>query len=207
MRILFQGDSITDCHRNRDDFWDLGEGYVKYTASALKEKYPDIDFEFINRGIGGNRTENLLARINEDLIDLKPDIVTLMIGLNDTWHRYQIDLVTDIDYFRSNLTSILEKIKNETNAKLIMMEPFLLYDMGKDEMRPDLDEKIVVFHQLALKYADCFISIDGKFTEARVNGVDKYDLSPDGVHPGEAGKKLIANELVPIISKVIDELK
>lgn len=207
MRILFQGDSITDCQRNREDFWGLGDGYVKYVAEALRKAYPDVYFEFINRGISGNRTENLVARLDEDLIDLNPDIVTLMIGLNDTWHRYQIDLFTDIEYFKSNLKLILERIKNETNAKLIMMEPFLLYDMGKDDMRPDLDEKIVEYHKLALQYADYFISLDSKFTEARVNGIDVYDLSPDGVHPGEAGKQLIANELVPVICKAINSIK
>lgn len=207
MRILFQGDSITDCHRVYEDPNNLGEGYVVYTVEAVKNEYPDMDIEFINRGISGNRTENLLARVDAELIDLQPDIVTVLIGLNDTWHRYMIDLETPIDYFRSNYETILKRIKNETKAKLIMMEPFLLYNMDKDNMRADLNEKIDCVRKLAMEYADVFIPLDGMFVAANIAGTPNVELSPDGVHPGEAGKKLIADALAPVICKIIDELK
>lgn len=204
MRILFQGDSITDCHRKRDDLTDLGEGYVVYTVEALKSKYESIDFEFINRGISGNRTAELLARIDEDLVAIQPDIVTILLGINDTWHKYMIGLDTPIEVFESNYEKILENIKEKTNAKIIMIEPFLLYNMGKDNMRADLNEKIDCVRRLALKYADAFLPLDADFVAATVSGTINTDLSPDGVHPGEAGKKLIAEKLVPIISRFID---
>lgn len=204
MRILFQGDSITDCHRKRDDFTDLGEGYVVYTVEALKSKYESTDFEFINRGISGNRTAELLARIDEDLVAIQPDIVTILLGINDTWHKYMIGLDTPIEVFESNYEKILEIIKEKTNAKIIMIEPFLLYNMGKDNMRADLNEKIDCVRRLALKYADAFLPLDANFVAATVSGTINTDLSPDGVHPGEAGKKLIAEKLVPIISRFID---
>lgn len=204
MRILFQGDSITDCHRKRDDLTDLGEGYVVYTVEALKSKYESIDFEFINRGISGNRTAELLARIDEDLVAIQPDIVTILLGINDTWHKYMIGLDTPIEVFESNYEKILKIIKEKTNAKIIMIEPFLLYNMGKDNMRADLNEKIDCVRKLALKYADAFLPLDADFVAATVSGTLNTDLSPDGVHPGEAGKKLIAEKLVPIISRFID---
>lgn len=204
MRILFQGDSITDCHRKRDDLTDLGEGYVVYTVEALKSKYESTDFEFINRGISGNRTADLLSRIEEDLVAIQPDIVTILLGINDTWHKYMIGLDTPIEVFESNYEKILEIIKEKTNAKIIMIEPFLLYNMGKDNMRADLNEKIDCVRKLALKYADAFLPLDADFVAATVSGTINTELSPDGVHPGEAGKKLIAEKLVPIISRFID---
>lgn len=206
MKILFQGDSITDCHREYEDLSNLGEGYVVYTIDILKNNFPEIDFEFINRGISGNRTENLLSRVEEDLIDIQPDIVTVLLGINDTWHKYMIGLETTIEQFRSNYEAILKRIKSETNAKLIMLEPFLLYNMGKDNMREDLNEKIDCVRKLAMEYADAFVPLDGLFVAANIEGTPNVELSPDGVHPDVSGKKLIANALAPVISKFVKEI-
>ena len=87
------------------------------------------------------------------------------------------------------------------------MEPFLLYNMGKDNMRADLNEKIDVIRQLAMRYADAFIPLDGLFIEANVKGTPNVELSPDGVHPDTAGKKLIADALAPVVCKLIEEIK
>ena len=87
MKILFQGDSITDAGRNRDDIHDLGHGYPLYAAKYLKERYPEIDFEFVDLGISGNQTKDLVERLQADFIDIQPDIVSIMIGVNDTWHH------------------------------------------------------------------------------------------------------------------------
>jgi lysophospholipase L1-like esterase len=206
MRILFQGDSVTDCQRVYDDPKDLGQGYVVYTVEAIKSAFPGMDIEFLNRGISGNRTENLLARVDADLIDLQPDIVTILIGINDTWHKYMIDLETTVEYFRANYETVLKRIKSETKAKIVILEPFLLYNMGKDEMRGDLNEKIDVVRQLAMKYADAFINLDGMFVEENIKGTPNNLLSPDGVHPDEAGKKLIADALAPVVCKLIKEI-
>jgi lysophospholipase L1-like esterase len=206
MRILFQGDSVTDCQRVYDDPKDLGQGYVVYTVEAIKSAFPGMDIEFLNRGISGNRTENLLARVDADLIDLQPDIVTILIGINDTWHKYMIDLETTVEYFRANYETVLKRIKSETKAKIVILEPFLLYNMGKDEMRGDLNEKIDVVRQLAMKYADAFINLDGMFVEENIKGTPNNVLSPDGVHPDEAGKKVIADALAPVVCKFIKEI-
>lgn len=206
MKILFQGDSITDCHRKREIYSDLGEGYVVYTVDNLKKEFPEIDFEFLNRGISGNRTEDLLARLDEDLIALQPDIVTILIGVNDTWHRFSHYIETTAEMFLDNYDKILRRVKSETNAKIIILEPFLLYNMEKDMMRSDLDEKIDRVRQLALEYADAFVPLDALFVAANLNGIPNESLSPDGVHPGEEGKRLIANALTPVLSKFIKDL-
>ena len=207
MRILFQGDSITDWKRDYNDEKSLGIGYVLYTVEALKKAYPDLDIEFINKGISGNRTENLLARIEVELIDLKPDIVTLLLGVNDTWHKFSGHDNKTIEQFCENYELILQRIKNETNAKLIVMEPVLVYNMGKDEMRADLNEKIDCIRRIAMKYVDAYIPLDGLFATAAISGVPCGELAYDGVHPDEAGKRLICDALVPVIFKTIDEIK
>ena len=206
MRILFQGDSITDCHRKYDDPNDLGEGYVVYVVKALREAFPDENIEYLNRGISGNRSENLLERIEPDLIELQPDIVTILLGINDTWHKYMIEHETTAERFLDNYDRILKRIKSETKAKIVILEPFLLYNIGKDIMRDDLDEKIDRVRQLALEYADAFVPLDALFVAEHINGTPNEELSPDGVHPGEAGKRLIANELTPVLERMIKEM-
>lgn len=207
MRILFQGDSITDWRRDYNDPTSLGEGYVVYTVENIKNKYPDVEIEFLNRGISGNRTDNFIARIETDLIDLKPDIVTLLLGLNDTWHLFSGHDNKTFEQFCELYEEILKRIKNETNAKLILMEPFLVYNRGLDHMRADLNEKIDFIRTMAMKYADAFVPLDGMFVSATLNGTPCEALSNDGVHPDEAGKKLISDALSPILFKYIDELK
>ena len=207
MRILFQGDSITDWKRDYNDEKSLGVGYVLYTVETLKNKYPENDFEFINKGISGNRTENLLARIDAELIDLNPDIVTLLLGVNDTWHKFSGHDNKTLEQFCEYYELILKRIKNETKAKLIVMEPFLVYNMDKDEMRSDLNEKIDCSRKIAMKYVDAYIPLDGMFATAAILGVPCAELAYDGVHPDEAGKRLICNALVPEICKMIEEIK
>ena len=204
MRILFHGDSVTEWNRDYSDFWSLGDGYVKYVADTLKDAFGD-ELEFINRGVSGDRTCNILARINEDLIDLKPDIVTMLIGVNDTWRRYDCNDPTSAEQFRENYENILKKIKNETNAKIIILEPFLIYGLGRDEYRSDLNEKIDVTRQLAKQYADYYIPLDGILAAASVEYDDITTISADGVHPAEDGKKIIAWHLIQVLYELVAE--
>src|SRR4051812_13548877 len=87
-KVLFQGDSITDCGRNREVATDLGKGYPLMVAAAFGAAYPEMGVTFINRGIGGNRVVDLQSRWQEDCIDLQPDWVSIYIGINDCWRRY-----------------------------------------------------------------------------------------------------------------------
>ena len=84
MRVLFQGDSVTEMARNRGNIQSLGRGYPRYAAELIKARHPDTEFEFINRGIAGDQAENLKARWQEDCIDHQPDVVSIMVGVNDT---------------------------------------------------------------------------------------------------------------------------
>ncbi len=191
MKILFQGDSITDAGRNRDNIHDLGEGYPKYAAELIKAEYPSEEFEFIDLGISGNRAEDLRARWTEDAIAINPDIISILIGVNDTWHRAPEKNWMPHEYFEECYREILERIKKETKAKIIMMEQFLFPAEDKTFFRVDLDPKIQITRKLAREYADVFVPLDGLLSAHCIN--ENYtEFSADGVHPTEKGAKVIA---------------
>ena len=204
MRILFQGDSVTDAGRNYADSHELGPGYVKYTAELIRAALPEEDIEFINLGISGNRTKDLLERAKRDFTEVNPDIVTILIGVNDTWRRYDSNDPTSDEQFRANYESLLREIKDKTHAKIVLIDPFLIYGMGRDHYREDLDGKIDVTRKLALEYAERYLPLDGILASETL-GKEPRLLSEDGVHPAEYGRKVIAQHLAPLIIGLIKE--
>ena len=127
MRILFQGDSITDAGRDKRNYYHLGNGYPKYAAQLIKERNPDTNIEFINLGISGNRTDQLFDRLYPDAIALNPDIISILIGINDIWHRYGAGrIMTTDDQLILNYRTILTKLREMTNAKILILSPYLL---------------------------------------------------------------------------------
>lgn len=201
MKILFQGDSITDAGRNRADIHDLGHGYPLYTAKAIREAFPDRDFEFIDLGISGNRAENLRDRWTEDAINIQPDVISILIGINDTWHRAAEKNWMPHEYFEECYRGILERIKKETNAKIIMLEQFLLSVPDKEFFHVDLDPKIQITRKLAREYADVFIPLDGLFAAASV-GTAPTEFAADGVHPTAKGAEFIAGHYLEAFRKL-----
>ncbi len=107
MKIVFFGDSITDCERDRNDLYSLGNGYVKILADKLRPIYPDTDIELINKGISGNEVCDLLARVQQDVIDLKPDAVVILIGINNTIHKFKYGKELNLVQFERDLTALL----------------------------------------------------------------------------------------------------
>lgn len=203
LRLLFQGDSITDWGRSREDLTDLGQGYPRFVAPALREAYPDVEWEFVNRGVGGERTKELLARWQQECIDLQPDILSILVGINDTWRAFDRNDPTTVETFESNYRRLLEDVKKNTAAKLLMMEPFVLHNTpDKDAWRADLDPKIHVVRKLAREYADAYLPLDGILAAACVTREPSY-WSEDGVHPSQEGAKLIAKAYVEAVGPLI----
>jgi len=205
MRILFQGDSVTDCGRARGSYFDLGDGYPKYTAEALRAILPEAELEFVNRGVSGDRTKDVLARAERDIVEVDPDVITILIGVNDTWRKYDSNDPTSPEQFAANYEAILKIIKEKTHAKIILVECFLVYGMGRDSYREDLNAKLDETRKLAVKYADGFVPLDGLIASAIVgaSSISPEMISEDGVHPAEDGKKLIASILAPEIARII----
>lgn len=187
MKILFQGDSITDACRNREDYYHLGYGYPKYAAQKIQAKMPATEFEFINRGISGNKASQLRERWQEDCTDLAPDLMSILIGVNDTWHHANEKDWIPNDVFEADYRYLLEEAKKIPGIKIILMEQFLLPNPALEFFREDLDPKIQITRKLAREYADAFIPLDGILAARSVNIADKASMSMggDGVHPAE----------------------
>lgn len=203
IRILFQGDSVTDEERDRSNPHHLGKGYAKFCAQSLITKFPARELKFINLGISGNKSEDLLRRWKTDCIDIKPDIVCLMIGINDVWHSYSYGLNITPTEYADNCRQMLEDLKKETYAKIILMEPFLL-DNPEKPFRGRLDPNIDILRTLAKEYADLYIPLDGMITAAAIE-YPEQELTYDGVHPKEYGAKLIGEWSASAIEKIINK--
>lgn len=205
IKLLFQGDSITDAGRDRNNPHDLGQGYPKYAAAILQENYPDVDFEFIDLGISGDQTKDLVARLQSDFIDVQPDVVSIMIGVNDTWHHAADRSWIPNEVFEERYRTVLKAIKEKTNAKIMIIEPFLIPVEDKLFFREDLAPKIEIIRKLAREYADAYLPTDGLLQSAFI-GDDPLSYAADGVHPTAKGAAYIGELYDLYISDIIEEL-
>ena len=207
MKILFQGDSVTDGGRDKSNSLDMGEGYPRYAAAMIQDSYPDAEFEFVNLGISGNRTEHLVARLEKDLIEIQPDIVSVMIGINDVWHHYAFECVETTDEaFEKNYRTVLDAIKSRTSARILMIQPFLLetVDPAKQALRNELARKQTIVKRLADEYADAYLPLD-EILHQEVN-VEPADYAADGVHPTPDGACRIGEAYLGAIAPLIELL-
>ena len=194
--ILFQGDSVTDCGRNRENFYDLGVGYPLLISSMLAHRFNDLNLTFINRGVSGDRTTEMLARFDKDCLALepKPTVVSILIGINDVWRRYDANMPTTLETYKKQYHAMLTDIKEKLGARIIMMEPFVLPVLDdRKAWREDLDPKLQAVRELALEFDATLVPLDGAFAAAYVRKPGAY-YSADGVHPSYAGHGLIADE-------------
>ncbi|MDY6016915.1 MAG: SGNH/GDSL hydrolase family protein [Oscillospiraceae bacterium] len=203
MKILFQGDSITDCGRDRSDYHNLGEGYPLFASEFIKQENPGIKFEFINLGISGNQTADLVDRLQSDFIDIKPDLVSIMIGINDTWHRAENRKWLGNDVFEANYRKVISEIREKTSAKILMLEAFLLPVPDKEYFRVDLDPKIQIERKLAREFADYFIPVDGLLAQACI-GKPSSHWSDDGVHPNRNGAEFIGRLYADAFNQMVE---
>ena len=206
MRILFQGDSITDAGRDKRNYYDMGRGYAKYASEALREAYPHRDLEFINLGISGNRTSQLFDRLYTDAIQLQPDVISIMIGINDVWHRHGHMILTSDEQIALNYRCILTRLKKETNAKIVMIAPYLLEADDKEAIREDLKTVLPIVESLAKEFADVYIPLNEHFAEALKTQPEPKYYSADGVHPNANGAAFIGALYVEAVKPLIERL-
>ncbi|GCF07668.1 SGNH/GDSL hydrolase family protein [Dictyobacter arantiisoli] len=190
--VLFQGDSITDWGRDREDPTHLGSGYALMAAAWFQALYPELEVQFINRGIGGNRVVDLEARWQQDCLDLHPGWVSLLIGINDTWRRYDNADPTSTQRYEDGYRRLLDRTVQATQARLILCEPFVLpYPAGREVWREDLDPKIAVVRKIAREYNAIYVPFDGIFAQVATQRAPEF-WAADGVHPTPAGHALMA---------------
>ena len=197
--ILFQGDSITDCGRGAG----LGCGYPLLVTASLGCEHPN-EYTFYNRGISGNRIVDLYARIKQDIINLKPDYISFLIGVNDVWHEFIGHNGVEADKFEKIYCMLIEEIKQALpNVKIMILEPFCLraHATENTEEYPDkwnmfnseVKKRAEKAKKIAEKYNLPFISLQDKFDDVANKAENTYWLY-DGVHPTAMGHELIKQE-------------
>lgn len=189
--ICFIGDSVTDCGRSREDPSDLGPSYVKKIQAYLSEFYAGWNVRVANRGISGNRVRDLRQRWQTDCLDDQPDVVNILIGINDTWRRYDSNDPETPEAFEADYRDILTRA-SAAGARISIMEPFLMpHPPEKQEWRVDFDPKIQVVRAMAREFHAVYIPLDGIFARLSAQE-DSHTFSADGVHPVDAGHSVIA---------------
>ncbi len=206
MKILFQGDSVTDAGRDRSNPHDMGEGYPRYASAMLDDAFPDVPFDFVNLGISGNRTENLVERLESDFVELQPDIISILIGINDVWHHYSHGIETTDEQFEIRLRTVLDAIKNRTKAKLLLIQPFLLEEVTAvaEGMQDELRRKQEIFEALASEYADAYLPLD-EVLHTQITEPQHY-YSADGVHPTPDGACFIGEAYLGAVTPLVERL-
>ena len=202
MRILFQGDSITDCGRVKERDLDVGKGYPHLLKSELGFSAPG-KYEFINKGINGNRIVDIYARIRNELINLKPDVLSILVGVNDVWHDFRANPNgVAADKYYKIYDMLIEEIKAELpDIKIIILEPFVLKVEGTetetywDRFDPEVREHAEMAKKIAEKHSLAFVPLQAGFDELCKSAPAEYWLL-DGVHPTPMGHEFIKNEWI-----------
>lgn len=191
--VLFQGDSITDAGRLSGPGHPLGRGYARMAADLVRSARPESDITFINRGVSGNRASDLRARWREDAVDLKPDVVSVLIGVNDTWLRYDSGEVTSSRSYEDDYRTILRQVRDGSDAQLILVEPFLVPVTAEQwAWREDLDPRIQTVRRLSEEFDAALLAADGLLNQAARTAGGAEHIAGDGVHPTPLGHAVLA---------------
>lgn len=200
--ILFQGDSITDVDRARDN--DLhngafGFGYPLLVSAHLGYESPDA-YRFLNRGISGNRVVDLYARIKRDFINLRPDVVSILIGVNDVWHEIGDRNGVAADKFERVYSMLLEEILRELpQTRFLILEPFVTHgratDGAWDAFSKEVPLRAAAAKRVAQAFSQTFVPLQSVFDEAQTRA-EAAHWTLDGVHPTPFGHELIAREWI-----------
>ncbi len=204
---LFQGDSITDAFRPQSaDLKYLGQGYATMTAGLLHQKFPGR-FEFLNRGVSGNRIVDLYARIKQDVINLKPDYMSVLIGVNDVGHEFTHQNGVDPEKYEKIYTMFIEEVKAALpDIKIVILEPFIAdgewtREQGS-EIRGVVEQTAAKAQKIAEKFDLPFVPLQAKINELVEKFGESY-VTHEGVHPTPVGHGVIAASLVEVLEKEV----
>jgi acyl-CoA thioesterase-1 len=190
--VVFYGDSITDCGRDRSHPASLGQGYAFLVAARLQARLTSPALRTFNLGISGHRISDLEARYAADVAPLAPTVLSILVGINDTWHQFKHGKPSPLPEFRAAYRRLLEAAHATAKPRLLLLEPFLLpVPADRREWRADLDARIAAIRELAPEFSATYVPLDGLFAAAACRAPADFWL-PDGVHPSPAGHALIA---------------
>ncbi|MHC5268758.1 SGNH/GDSL hydrolase family protein [Enterococcus sp. LJL98] len=205
-KIVFIGDSVTDSGRNDQiapgHFSSLGEGYVSLISAALTALYPAAEMMVINKGVNGHKVTDLEKRWQQDVLDLQPDYVSILIGINDVWRffdqnfQHPTDLV-DLTTFETTYQGLIDQTKDQVKG-LYLLSPFMFETNQKDPMFIQLKAYQEVVKQLAEKNKLIYLDIQ-EVIDDYLTIQSSYILSDDRVHPNQNGHFLVAHQWLKAI--------
>ncbi len=185
-KILFTGDSITDCDRTDPAYTPFGRGYVHFTANYLLARFPNYDLNIKNTGIGGDTTADLINRWQRDCISHQPDILSILVGINDLWRQYgDIDRLPSAVYpekFESNYTNILTQAKEQCSCQIILAHPFMFCNDPQNPMFKELRTYIDIVQKLAEQFDALLVPLQDHIDSEIANTPPKK-WADDMVHP------------------------
>lgn len=198
--ILFQGDSITDCHREKkrnlvaNNAKAMGVGYALQIGADLLLNNPNLKLRFFNRGISGNRVPSLQKRWTKDCIELKPNVLSILVGVNDIWHKLNGKYDGTTESYRDGFTKLLAETKRQLPAtKIVICEPFALkVGAVKDSWFPEFDDRRQVAREVSDVAGAIWVPFQSMFDQAVESGPSARYWAADGVHPSMAGHALMA---------------
>jgi lysophospholipase L1-like esterase len=196
--VVLQGDSITDGGRVRTVGEPnvpraLGTGYPLLVAAALMRQQPYPAWRFFNRGVSGDRVPELQARWDDDTIALRPDVLTVLVGVNDYWHTKLRNYSGTAADYENAYVALLERTRRELPAvRLVVLEPFVLrVGFVDDSWFPGFDERRAAAARVAERVSAVWVPLQAQFDRlAAATGPDYW--AADGVHPTPAGHEVIA---------------
>jgi len=198
--VVFQGDSITDAGRNRDSAEPnaggaLGNGYPLLVASAVLAAHPARGLRFYNRGISGNKVPDLQQRWTTDTVDLHPDVLSILIGVNDFWHKLDHGYNGTVQDYEQQYAALLDETRRALpRVHLIVLEPFVLRTGAVDaRWFPEFDQRRAAAARVATHARATFVPLQSIFDQRAHTAPPAY-WAADGVHPTPAGHAVIAGE-------------
>jgi lysophospholipase L1-like esterase len=197
--ILFQGDSITDSGRDKDDqgfntVANLGYGYPLLAGASMLNKYADLNLKIYNKGISGNKVFQLAERWDKDCLEIKPDVLSILIGVNDFWHKIEGNYNGTVEIYKNDYTALIERtLKVLPAVKLVICEPFAVNGIKavNDKWYPEFYGYQKAAKEIASKFKASFVPYQSIFDEAQKKAPGSY-WTGDGVHPTLAGAQLMA---------------
>ncbi|MEM7034222.1 MAG: SGNH/GDSL hydrolase family protein [Chloroflexota bacterium] len=208
MTILFQGDSITDAGRSRDSDASnspsaLGSGYANLIAAQLLRERPADNLQFYNRGVSGNRVVDLYARWKVDALNLKPDLISILIGVNDTWHEFGSQNGVEVDRYEAVYRLLLTLTKERLpKTKLVLCSPFVLRcGVVTEEWLVEMAQRQAIVRRLAEEFSAIHVPFQSACNEATDKAPPEH-WATDGVHPTPAGHQVLAETWLEAVTRV-----